>query len=190
MEVKTIFFFQNKKYIIVIVLFITLLTLFFYSRNNQSISTDDKTKKEKIIDNNGNDIQEKKDPNNNRLIKLHLLEKNRDSIDLKKESRNIFLAKKNEKNINKQEIKEEEKFATLQIPQIPQFPYKLIGVVRIYKSSNYTKFAVFFNGSENVFVKEGEMIDPIFQLIKINEDDVDVMYLEYNTLIKVEIKGS
>lgn len=34
------------------------------------------------------------------------------------------------------------------------------------------------------------MIDPIFQLIKINEDDVDVMYLEHNTLIKVEIKGS
>lgn len=187
MEVKTIFSFQNKKHIIVIVLFITLLTLFFYSRNNQSISTDDKTKKEKIIDNNGNDIQEKKDLNNNRLIKLHLLEKNRDSIDLKKESRNIFLAKKNEKNINKQEIKEEEKFATL---QIPQFPYKLIGVVRIYESSDYTEFAVFFNGFRNVFVKEGEMIDPIFQLIKINEDDVDVMYLDHNTLIKVEIKGS
>jgi hypothetical protein len=102
------------------------------------------------------------------------------------ESRNIFLAANNGQNVVQDRPSPKEESPAI---LTPAFPHKFIGKVRIQKADTFEELAIFLTNSGNFFVKEGNMIDSDFKLLKINDNDADVQYVGNAEMIKVQIKG-
>ena len=186
---KNIFPFSRKKVVLAAAGFVFMLSLFSYFPNIQTANSNNK-KAEEAVDAQGANLSKIQGKKLEPLLKLHLLQRAEDNSNQNKEPRNIFLPQQHTQSSSRLQesilpgVEKPEPFLS------PPFPYKVIGKVRFHKSAGFEDVAIVFNGFSNVFVKEGEMIDPNFKLIRINEDDVDIQYSGQNEIIKIEIKGN
>lgn len=182
---------RNRRFVLIFAFFLIALSVFYILSKNSApeFAASEPERKASL---NKNDPDRKASAGHDRILKLHLLQRMKEAPNpnLNKESRNIFLASRESSGgqSNPQAGSPQEGQRTPQLV-IPPFPYKIIGKVRFLKPGGPEEYAVIFNGFGNTFVKEGEMIDPNYKLIKLYENDADVQYAGLAEIIKVEIKG-
>lgn len=188
---KNFFSSSRKQIVLATGGFVCLLSLFIYLPNIHTANSDKKEGK-KNVSHRGVNVAKIQEKRHGSLLKLHLLQRADANSNQNKEPRNIFLPQQHSKSSNglresESSLPGEEKPAPF---LTPAFPYKVLGKVRFHQADGFEQVAVVFNGFSNIFVKEGEMIDPNFRLLKINEDDVDIQYSDQTEIIKIEIKGN
>lgn len=188
---------QNKRLALIFAFFLIALSVFsFISKNSATEFAADELGRK--IAPQKNDPEKIGSQSRNRIIKVHLLQKTKEAASPSpdKERRNIFrISGESSSGLSSSQTGSTQAGS----PQgggkdpklvVPPFPYKIIGKVRFLKPGGPEEYAVIFNGFGNLFVKEGEMIDPNYKLVKLNEDDADIQYVGLDEILKVEIKGN
>jgi hypothetical protein len=178
----------QKKYFPFFIVFLTIAVAGYFqcSQDSRSYSNVKSDEKRNFTENEKANTLAGLQSESVRIIKLKLLEGNQKRIYPNRVTRNIFSTSETQESVQKSGSSSSNPLPT----PPPLFSYKLISIVRIHKSNQTNEIAVFSNGRDNVFVKEGEMIDPNFQLIKINIDHVLVKFSGSPDAIRIELRGN
>ena len=187
---------QNKRLALTFPFFLTPLTLFSFIPKNSTheFPGSEPEGKASPSKNNPGKIGS---PGQDRDLKLHLLQRMKEhpNPDLNMEPRNIFLVSRESSGEQIGPQADSSQACNPQgkerIPQfiVPLFPYEITGKAQFLRPSGPEEYAVIFNGFGNLFVKEGDMIDPNYKLLKLYENGADVQSGSLAEFIKVETKG-